>query len=87
MRKNIKAPMTQRALELSINKLRKMSNSESTQIEIVNQSIMNSWKGLFELKQSTSDPNAINTDFASNDKWDRIAREQEEKERLNGKCI
>ena len=54
MRKNIKAPMTSRALELSINKLRKMSNSESTQIEIVNQSIMNSWKGIFELKSNQS---------------------------------
>lgn len=41
-------------------------------------------EGNYTNKQN-SDPNAINTDFASNDKWDRIAREEEE--RLNGKCI
>lgn len=53
MRKSIKAPMTPRALELSIKKVRKMADSESTQILIIEQSIMNSWKGIFELKNNT----------------------------------
>ena len=52
MRKQIKAPMTDRAIELAIKKLEQLSGGDNDKaIEIINQSIMNSWKGLFELKQ------------------------------------
>lgn len=50
MRKLIKAPLTNRALELLIRKLKSMSNSDSERIAILEQSIGNSWKGVFELK-------------------------------------
>lgn len=46
-------------------------------------------EGNYKNKEN-SDPNAINTSFASNEKWNRIAKEQKEKrerEKLNGKCI
>ena len=52
MRKKIKAPMTDRAIQLAINKLNKLSNGDNDKaIKILEQSIMNSWKGLFELKE------------------------------------
>ena len=54
MRKQIKAPMTDRAIDLAIKKLNELSNGDNeTAIKILEQSIMNSWKGLFELKEST----------------------------------
>lgn len=52
MRKQIKAPMTERAIELAITKLNKLSGGDNDKaIAILDQSIMNSWKGLFELKE------------------------------------
>ena len=51
MRKLIKAPMTDRALSLMINKLRSMDSTAEGQIAILNQSIENSWKGIFPVKK------------------------------------
>ena len=57
MRKKIKAPMTDRAIELAIKKLEKLSNGDNEKaIAILEQSVMNSWKGLFELKNDTEKP-------------------------------
>ena len=50
MRKNIKKPLTKQALNLIVSKLNKIANSESEKIEILNNSIMNCWQGIFELK-------------------------------------
>jgi hypothetical protein len=50
VRKAIKKPMTDKALTLILNKLDKLSNNELEKIEILNQSIVNSWQGVFELK-------------------------------------
>jgi len=50
-RKKIKAPMTDRAIELLISKLQKLSPDIQTQIAIINQSILNGWKGVFPLKE------------------------------------
>ena len=54
MRKLIKAPMTDTAIKLMINKLRNMTLNPDEQIAILNQSIENSWKGIFPLKDSES---------------------------------
>lgn len=62
MRKQIKKPMTERAAELAIKKLKELSAlpfsdgmDNDMAIQILNQSIMNSWQGLFPLKdQKTS---------------------------------
>lgn len=58
MRKQIKKPMTERAVELAIKKLEELSAlpfSDSMDndlaIQILNQSVMNSWQGLFPLKE------------------------------------
>ena len=50
-RKKIKKPMTERAEELIIKKLGNLSDNEEEQIAILNQSIMNSWQGVFPLKE------------------------------------
>jgi len=50
-RKNLKKPMTDKAIELALTKLAKLSNGDNDKaIEILNQSILNGWAGLFELK-------------------------------------
>ena len=51
MRKTIKKPLTTKALELTINKLKKLSSDSDEQIEILNNSIMNNWLGIFPLKE------------------------------------
>lgn len=52
MRKKIKAPMTDRAVDMAITKLNELSgNNRDVAIRILEQSIMNSWKGLFPLKE------------------------------------
>lgn len=50
-RKKIKAPMTDRAIELLKAELEKLAPGDDTaKISILEQSIMNGWKGVFELK-------------------------------------
>ena len=51
MRKKAKAPLTEHALALLLKKLDGMGNTDEEKAAIVNQSVMNSWKGLFPLKQ------------------------------------
>lgn len=68
MRKQIKAPMTDKAIVLAISKLEKLSGGDNElAIEILNQSIMNSWKGLFEVKKDTKSGNK-----AGGIDWDNI---------------
>ena len=50
MRKSIKKPLTDRALKIAINKLKKFSNSEEEMRAILDRSILNSWQDLYELK-------------------------------------
>ena len=51
MRKAIKKPLTTRGLELMINKLKKITLNTNEQIQILNNSIMNNWLGIFPLKE------------------------------------
>lgn len=53
-RKKIKKPMTDRAITLLISELNKLSSDIVTQIEILNQSILNGWQGVFPLKQQNN---------------------------------
>ena len=50
-RKSIKKPMTDHAVELLFKKLNDMTTSIDEQIEIINQSIVNGWQGVFPLKE------------------------------------
>ncbi len=58
MRKQIKKPMTEKAVDLAIKKLYELaavpfsdSMDNDLAIKILNQSVMNSWQGLFPLKE------------------------------------
>jgi len=54
MRKSIKAVMTERAKELLLIKLCDLTNKDvHVSIEILNQSILNNWKGIFSLKNDS----------------------------------
>jgi hypothetical protein len=50
MRKKIKKPLTDKARQLILKRLNELSVNEETQIAILNQSTMNCWQGVFELK-------------------------------------
>lgn len=53
MRKKMKG-FTTRAFKLALNKLDELSNNDEEKIKIVNQSVMNSWKSFYELKEETN---------------------------------
>ena len=53
MRKAINKPLTTKGLELMIKRLYKLTTNVDEQIEILNNSIMNNWQGVFPLKQET----------------------------------
>lgn len=53
MRKTIKAPLTEKALDLAIKKAYKLADDDPQKVKaIVEQSILNSWRGLFALKEN-----------------------------------
>jgi hypothetical protein len=54
MRKAMKSTMTERAKELLLIKLCDLTNKDAhTSIQILNQSILNNWKGIFSLKNDS----------------------------------
>jgi predicted phage replisome organizer len=73
MRKQIKKPMTDRAIELAMSKLEGLAKDSFTgamdndvAIQILEQSVMNSWQGLFPLKQENAQANNSSSFM---DKW------------------
>lgn len=55
-RKKIRKPMTQRAIKLLMSRLDELSSDNDVKIQILNQSIMNGWTGLFPLKSDSKNP-------------------------------
>ena len=67
-RKKIKKPMTDRAIELAMNELDKLAGTDNEMaIQILNQSILRGWQGLFPLKDSK--PSSDNNNQSYLDKW------------------
>lgn len=64
-RKAIKAPLTDRALQLCLNKLDKLADNDDMKIAIIEQSIERGWKGLFPLKDKPQQEE--NTDMSKYD--------------------
>lgn len=58
MRKLIKKPLTDFALEKIIDKLFKMTYDPATQVEILENSILNNWQDIYTPKQAKSQPKA-----------------------------
>lgn len=67
-RKDIKKPMSDRAVSLMLNKLETLSHDKYEQVQILNQSIMQGWTGVYELKgenkQYSHSPRASNNRVA-----------------------
>lgn len=77
MRKAIKKPLTIRGLELMIKKLYKLTTNVDEQIEILNNSIMNNWQGIFPLKQEQKNSKEGNfSDFK--ELWEEAKKENEQ---------
>jgi predicted phage replisome organizer len=53
-RKKLKKPLTERSFDLILKELDKLGRNELERIQIINQSIMNGWQGIFELKEQKS---------------------------------
>ena len=68
-RKKIKKPMTDHAIKLMIAKLNKLTTDIDEQVEILNQSILNGWQGIYPLKQEEkkSGQNGIAIDESKDD--------------------
>ena len=88
-RKSIKRVMTTHALELLIKKLDKLSNDDNTKIEILNESIMNGWNGIFPLKDNSTPINknkgGFNNESRSNTSKDNEPSKGESKEEHDAK--
>ena len=52
VRKAAKAPMTETAVKMMLKKLTEMTTKEEEQIAILEQSIINGWKGIFPIKET-----------------------------------
>lgn len=50
MRKSIKKPLTDRALKIIVNKLKKITQNEEEMRAMLDRSILNSWQDVYELK-------------------------------------
>lgn len=59
MRKFIKSPLTDRALSNILIKLKRFSQDSERQIAILDQSITNSWKDIYELKEEHTNQKTI----------------------------
>ena len=73
MRKTMKKPMTDRAIQLAMNRLKELATPERSfrmdndlAIKILEQSIMSCWQGLFPLKEEYSTKQNKRNDF---DEW------------------
>jgi hypothetical protein len=65
MRKKLKSPMTERAIQLAMGNLEKLSGGDNDiAVQILEQSVMNSWKGLFALKEDKRSNNAGGIDWS-----------------------
>ena len=69
MRKNIKKPMTLQALKRLLNKLDKFTANDDIKIEILDQSILNNWTDIYQLKNTNLSHNKLQSD-KNNDYWD-----------------
>lgn len=73
MRKSIKKPITTHGLELAVKRLSELTSDTSVAVKIINQSIMNSWQGLFELKpENKTNPFVIKTRNYSKEEFDSM---------------
>jgi hypothetical protein len=70
-RKSIRKPLKGKGIELAIKKLDSLTADNDIKIEIINQSIMNGWTGLFPLKSDSKNPvtNKLNDSYDLINQW------------------
>jgi hypothetical protein len=85
MRKKIRKPLTDRALKLMLNDLAKIGSTDEMKIAILNQSTMNSWLGVFPLKDSGTRPK--DQQQAGRSVLERIARGESYDQGASGAII
>ena len=70
-RKSIRKPLTGKGIELAIKKLDSLTADNDIKIEIINQSIMNRWTGLFPLKSDSKNPvkDKLNESYDMINQW------------------
>ena len=56
MRKTLKKPMTEKALQMMLTKLDGLASTKKDKIDIINQSVLNSWQSVYPLKTDTAYP-------------------------------
>ena len=67
-RRKMRKPMTDRAINLLISKLNSITSDTNEQIEVINQSILNGWAGVFPLKGGGR--NGKDSGDPAKSKWD-----------------
>lgn len=77
MRKKIKSPMTDKAITLILNGLDKLADDDQTKIDILNQSIMNGWKGVFSLKDQKTGQQRVPKGIQELQEYKRQLQEQQ----------
>ena len=68
--------MTTRALKQLMNKLNSLATNDSIKIEILNESILNGWKGVFPLKNNWT-PNKVNKGGFNNESRSNTSKNNE----------
>ncbi len=78
-RKSIRKPLKGKGITLAINKLDSLTADNDIKIEIINQSIMNGWTGLFPLKSDSKNPvkDKLNESYDMINQWVHESEVQE----------
>lgn len=77
MRKTKKKPLTARAMKMILKDLDTLAGDEMTKIAIVEQSIKNSWQGLFPLKPNNQHNQPYKNNNSSTDDFARVLEEMQ----------
>lgn len=83
MRKDIKKPMTERAISIAINRLKELSgNDNDLALQIIEQSILCNWQSFYELKNNSNYQNGRKQERSSKDEkfqrlMEQIRRDEE----------
>jgi len=88
MRNKIKAPLTERAVTLLLNKLDALASTDDLKIKLLEQAIMSNWKSVYPLKEEKQDkskqgkPNKFHNFIQSDDNQDLEAMARKRFEKL-----
>nr|DAF76755.1 MAG TPA: replisome organizer protein [Caudoviricetes sp.] len=87
MRKGIKAAITTVGLKRLLNKLNTLANTDNDKIKILDNSIMNSWKGIFPLKSDFNKHNDKNKTGFNNFKPREMYEDEQQMKCLENKLL